>query len=64
MSYIKPGPNYKMTKQTKRILALIVDPHKQGIQKRLMIQAELASLIVPRREKKANINIQNIDLIN
>jgi hypothetical protein len=50
--YIKPGPNYKMSKQTKRSLALIVDPHERGIQRRLMVQAELAALVSPKREKK------------
>ncbi len=48
---MKPGPNYKMTKQSKRFLATIVDPHKRGMIKAGTIQAELASLVQPRREK-------------
>lgn len=42
-----------MSKQTKRGLALIIDPHERGIQKRIMIQAELAAQQQPaRRDKK------------
>jgi len=61
MSYIKPGPNYKMSSTTKRMLALIIDPHKRGVQKRLMIQAELASAIAPRREKKTDNRSTDIE---
>lgn len=52
MSYIKPGPNYKMSSQAKRFAALILDPHKRGEFLRSTVQAELASLIKPVREKK------------
>ena len=38
---MKPGPNYKMSKNVKRELATIVDPQERSIQKRIMIQAEL-----------------------
>jgi hypothetical protein len=48
---MKPGPNYKMTKQSKRFLATIVDPHKRALFKAGTIQAELAALVQPRREK-------------
>ena len=50
---LKPTSNYKMTKQTKRYLALIVDPIERGVQKRIMIQAELvqAQKYNPKREK-------------
>jgi hypothetical protein len=48
---MKPGPNYKMTKQSKRFLATIVDPHKRASFKAGSIQAELAALVQPRREK-------------
>jgi hypothetical protein len=41
MAYIKPSSNYKMSKNIKRELATIVDPQQRGIQKRIMIQAEL-----------------------
>jgi hypothetical protein len=50
--YIKPGPNFKMSKQTKRSLALIIDPQERGAQRRIMVQAELAAAIQPRREKR------------
>jgi len=50
---LKPTKNYRMSKQTKRSLALIVDPHERGIQKRIMIRAELASQQQPaRRDRK------------
>lgn len=50
---LKPGPNYRMSKQTKRSLATsrMIDPHYRGEQKRLMIQAELHSQLQPRKEK-------------
>jgi hypothetical protein len=51
---IKPGPNYKMSAQTKRFLATIIDPHKRGEFKRSAIQAELASAIQPRRERRTD----------
>ena len=50
--YIKPGPNYKMSSQAKRFAASILDPHKRGEFLRSTVQAELASLIKPVREKK------------
>jgi hypothetical protein len=49
---LKPTKTYKMSSTTKRMLASIIDPHERGIQKRLMIQAELHAAIAPRREKK------------
>lgn len=54
MSYIKPGPNYKMSKTLKRSLALsryVKDPHLLGQIKRGGIQAELAAAIRPTRDK-------------
>jgi hypothetical protein len=50
---LKPTSSYKMSKQTKRSIALIVDPIERGIQKRLMIQAELvqAQKYNPKRDK-------------
>jgi len=51
---LKPTANYKMTKQTKRSLAQIIDPNERGVQKRLMIQAELASAIRVREKKTRN----------
>jgi hypothetical protein len=46
--------SFRLSKQTKRIMATIVDPIKQSEYKRAMINAELASLIQPRREKSKN----------
>lgn len=52
--YIKPGPNFKISKQTKRSLALIINPHERGEQRRIMVQAELAAAIAPKREKRTD----------
>lgn len=49
---MKPGPNYRMTKQTKRMLALIVDAHKRGAVKRGAIQAELTAQQRPERKPR------------
>lgn len=54
MSYIKPGPSYKMSSTTKRMLANIIDPHERGVQKRLMIQAELAAQVKVKEKKSRN----------
>ena len=51
---LKPTSSYRMTKQTKRSLALIIDPHKRGEQKRMMIQAELAAQIRVKEKKNRN----------
>ena len=51
--FIKPTSSYKMSKQTKRSLALIADPQERGVQKRIMIQAELASAIRVKERKKS-----------
>lgn len=63
MSYIKPGPNYKMSKQTKRSLATkqMIDPHYRGVQKRLMIQADLHSQIKikDKRNNKTQPSIED-----
>jgi hypothetical protein len=48
---LKPTANFRMSKQNKRFLATIVDPHKRGEFKRSAIQSELASLIQPRISK-------------
>ena len=50
---MKPGPNFKMSKQSKRTLATkrMIDAHVRGEHKRALIQAELAAAIQPRREK-------------
>lgn len=48
---LKPTASYRMTKQSKRFLATIVDPVKRGEFKQSAIQAELAALIQPRISK-------------
>jgi len=50
---MKAGPNYRMTKQTKRSLALgeFRNADDRNAWKRAMIGAELAALIQPKREK-------------
>ena len=55
---LKPTSTYKMSKTTKRSLALspFQDPHAKGQWKRAMIDAELCSRIVvktPQRDKNA-----------
>ena len=52
---MKPGANYRMTKQSKRFLATVIDPHRRGELKRGTIQAELASqqqVRQPRGDRK------------
>ena len=48
---LKPTANYRMTKQSKRYLANIVDPIKRSEFKQMCIQSELAAAIQPKREK-------------
>jgi hypothetical protein len=48
---LKPTANYKMTKQSKRFLATIVDQQERSHFKGMCIQSELASAIQPKREK-------------
>ena len=51
--FIKPGPNFKLSKRTKTVLALgkFKDEHDRGAYKRAMIQAELAAAIKPVGKK-------------
>jgi hypothetical protein len=49
---LKPGKTFNLSKQSKRFMATIVDPIARGEFKRAMIQAELASAIVPKREPR------------
>mgnify|MGYP003345161089 CR=1 FL=1 len=44
--------NFKLSKETKRQLATFVDPHKRGMYKNLMIEAELAAAVQPKIDKK------------
>jgi hypothetical protein len=48
---LKPGPNYRMSKQGKRFAARIIDSHQRGEFLRSTVQAELAAAIQPKREK-------------
>ena len=42
---MKADKNYKMSKQGKRDLAQIIDPHYRGILKRAIIVSELAAAV-------------------
>lgn len=55
---IRPGPNYKMSKPHKMMLANIRDPHLRGEIKRSIIQADLENLIKPKTDK----NFMNKDM--
>jgi hypothetical protein len=48
---MKPGPNFKLPKSVKRIMATIVNDHERGSYKRSMIEAELYSTVKPPKEK-------------
>ena len=56
---IKPTASYRMPKQIKRSLALIIDPQKRGEHKRMMIQADLVSLIRVKERKKNEPDTSN-----
>lgn len=45
------GPNFKMSKQSKRFLATIIDPHKRGEIKRHLIGAQIAAQTPVKRSK-------------
>ena len=49
---MKPNKTFKLSKQTKRFMATIVDPIKRGEFKRAMIQAELAAGVIVKREPR------------
>ena len=50
---LKPGSNFKLSKQTKRFMATYVDPVARNQYKRDMIQAELYSQQQPPRREKS-----------
>jgi hypothetical protein len=52
--YVKPGPNFKLSKATKTKLALgkFRDEHDRAAFKRAMIQAEIASSVKPSSGKR------------
>lgn len=56
---IKRNSSFKLSKQYKRILATIVDPHKSGEMKRAFIEAQLYSAVQPPREKSKKIDVDN-----
>lgn len=52
---MRAGSNFKMSKQSKRYLATIIDPHRRGEIKKGTVQAELASqqqVRQPRGDRK------------
>jgi hypothetical protein len=51
---LKPNKTFKLSKQTKTLLASITDPVKRNEWKHAMIQAELAAGIVPKREPRGD----------
>jgi hypothetical protein len=56
---IKRNSSFKLSKQYKRILATIVDPHKSGEMKRAFIEAQLYSAVQPPREKSKKTDVDN-----
>jgi hypothetical protein len=53
--------HYKMRKQDKIMLASILDPHERGVQRRLIVAADLHALTTPKtnpldKEKKSRVN--------
>lgn len=49
---IKRDKNFKLSKQTKRYMATIVDPIKRSDYKNAMIEAQLAASVPFKSEKK------------
>lgn len=49
---MRPTQTFKMAKQTKRLMATIVDADSRNAFKSNMIQAQLQSMIKPVKEKK------------
>ncbi len=51
---LKPNKTFKLSKTTKRMMALMGGPAEGRNQfKRMMIQAELSAAIQPKREKRS-----------
>jgi hypothetical protein len=48
---MKTTASFRLSAQTKRFMATILDPHKRGAYKRAMIDAELSGAQGARREK-------------
>jgi hypothetical protein len=52
---LKPNKTFKLSKTTKRMMALMGGPAEGRNQfKRMMIQAELSAAIQPKREKRSS----------
>ena len=49
---LKPGKTFKLSKTTKRMMCSITNTEHRNQFKRMMIQAELAAAIQPKREKR------------
>jgi hypothetical protein len=49
---MKANSAFKMPKEFKRLLAQHHDAHQRGEQRRALIQAELQSLIRPKKERR------------
>ena len=56
---MKPTANFKMAKQTKRLLATIVDKTTRDLYKANMIQAQLQSEVKPVKEKSSTLTKGN-----
>ena len=52
--FIKPGKTFKLRKSTKAMMGSITDTNKRNDFKRMMIQAQLASEIVVKREPRSD----------
>jgi hypothetical protein len=53
---LKPGSNFKLSKQTKRFMATYINAEARNSFKRDMIQAELYSQQQPPRREKSDRN--------
>lgn len=51
---MKRDKNFRLSKQTKRYMATIVDPIKRSEFKNAMIEAQLASQTIIKSDKKKN----------
>jgi hypothetical protein len=58
---LKPNASFKLDKQTKRLMATILDKHQRGQYKKTMIEAQLQSLITPRITKNKRDNTADQD---
>jgi hypothetical protein len=58
---LKPNASFKLDKQTKRLMATILDKHHLGKYKKTMIEAQLQSLITPRYTKNKKDNTADQD---